>query len=63
MADPVLAPLPFALETVRAVADDIEALVERPPAEERDLVARLKACAAALRSVGGPTDPNAPVQP
>lgn len=58
MADPVLAPLPLALTTVRAVADDLEALIERPPSEERDMLARLQVCAAALRSVGGPTDPG-----
>lgn len=57
MADPVLAPLPLALTTVRAVADDLEALIERPPSE-RDMLARLQVCAASLRAIGGPTDPN-----
>ena len=55
-----IAPLAASLKTVRAVADDLEALVARPPADARELMARIKACAASLRAIGGPTDPNAP---
>lgn len=55
-----LAPLAASLKTVRAVADDLEALVARPPADARELMARIAANAASLRAIGGPTDPNAP---
>ena len=54
------APLAASLKTVRAVADDLEALCARPPADARELMARIAANAASLRAIGGPTDPNAP---
>ena len=60
MPDPVLAPLESSLSVVRAVAADLEALVARPPADPRELMARIKACAASLRAIGGPIDPKAP---
>ncbi len=55
-----LAPLAASLKTVRDVAADLEALVARPPADARELMARIAANAASLRAIGGPIDPNAP---
>ena len=55
-----IAPLAASLKAVRAVADDLEALCARPPADARDLMARIAAAAAELRAIGGPIDPNAP---
>ena len=55
-----IAPLADSLKIVLAVADDLEALCARPPADARELMARIKANAASLRAIGGPTDPNAP---
>ena len=52
------APLAASLKTVRAVADDLEALCARPPADARELEARISANAASLRAIGGPTDPT-----
>ena len=59
MADPI-APLESSLSVVRSVAADLEALVARPPEDPREMLARIKACAASLRAIGGPIDPNAP---
>ena len=56
----VLAPLESSLSVVRSVADDLEALVARPPADPRETLERIKACASGLRAIGGPIDPNAP---
>ena len=60
--EPILAPAPLAasLKIVLAVAADLEALCARPPADARELEARIAANAASLRSIGGPIDPNAP---
>ena len=55
-----IAPLAASLKTVRAVADDLEALCARPPADARELMARIAAAALELRAIGGPIDPNAP---
>ena len=53
------APLAASLKIVLAVAADLEALCARPPADARELMARIAANAASLRAIGGPTDPTA----
>lgn len=59
---PILAPASLAasLKTVLAVATDLEALARDFPGMPREMADRVKACAASLRAIGGPTDPNAP---
>ena len=60
--EPIAPPAPLAasLKAVRAVADYLEALCARPPADARELMARIAAAAASPRAIGGPIDPNAP---
>ena len=62
MADPI-APLESSLSVVRAVALDLETLVRDYPDLPRELAERIAKDAGALRSIGGPIDPNKPAAP
>lgn len=60
MPDPVLAPLEESLSVVRACAADLEAIARDYPDLPRELAERIAKNAGALRSIGGPIDPNKP---
>lgn len=55
-----IAPLDQVKKSLAEIAANLDALADRPPADQREMAERLRANAAMLRAIGGPIDPNAP---